>query len=248
MKAGIEFHLDTRVLEQKLYRTEKNLVMTASQALNDTAYQIQADTKHEISRTMHVRNEAFTFGQVKVKKSLVFKTGLEASVGIFPKKRSFLTSYIEGGERPTTTKKKSSKRGALIPRTGSPARPTIGDVSWLLSDLQLKRYQVNPESKQAVSSREARRKAGRKPSPYYAPSSVFWRSEQGREFLIPGVGVFERTGPGRSDLDLLWSVQRHPVQLHQLLPFFEISRQDWQKTFHRNFLERIAKGWNRKWE
>jgi hypothetical protein len=226
----IDATLDTSVLDQTAARYTKNLAISASQALNDTAREAQRRVRDHIIATFHVRSPVFIDRLIKIFAfSNVYQDRPFAELGVDLKGRSILSLFEEGGERFPFVGQQEA-----IPITGGPARPAIEDPvpdTMTFAALKFRKSGVTGEGQVTLAARKAAGNRKRKlPGGYY-----LWRGEQ-RTFILPSSqaepsgGVFQRVGPGKDDIRLVYAF-KPSVQLRPALEFIRTSQQTFDEVF-----------------
>lgn len=162
----INVTIDSTNLKARTLKEQKNLAYSASQALNATAKEIQQATRIHMDRTFYLRKSGFMYRMVKIFRFSNAKQGIPyAEVGIDHKPRLLLSMFEGGGRREPFKGKR-----VAVPITGGAARP--GKQSIITEELTFRKMRF----------KKHRTKEGK----------VQWKG-QSRTFLIPEVGVFQRT-------------------------------------------------------
>lgn len=162
----INAQFDTRNLIGRMKTTERNLVYSTVQSLNDTAKKIQADQRALLDSQMTIRKRTFIMRTIKIFEFASVKKGkLYAVVGIDGSKARLLMPMMETGGNKQPVKGKN----VAVPITGSPARPgfdmPVAD-QFTFGKLKFRKRTTHTGKTQ-------------------------WVGEQ-HTFIIPGVGVFQR--------------------------------------------------------
>lgn len=193
----VNFDINVLGAIDKTAKAQKNLVYSVVQGINATAKKIQEAQQQQLEKrfTLRSNTKAFMLRNVAIIKPFasVGAGRLFAEVGVGQRNRLLLGGYETGEER-------KPFKGHMIaqPVVGSPARPTFGQP-------------VQPQFtframalKAAKGKQAANRKVGNNGT-----------------YSVRGVGVFQRTGPGREGSKLLYGFARQ-----QRLP----AKLNWQKT------------------
>jgi hypothetical protein len=118
MKIDIQF--DSRNLKARTLREKKNLAYSTSQALNETAKDVQQKTRIRMDRIFHLRKAGFMYRMIKIFKFSNARQGVAyAEIGVQQRPRLLLGHFEHGGWR-----KPAKGRNVAVPITGSPARPS----------------------------------------------------------------------------------------------------------------------------
>ena len=212
MKIGVK--IDNSALTAKGNRVAKRLGYAAAQALNDTVLDIQLAERANLDRKFMVRKHAFFYRLVKVKFASVKKDVAFAEVYIDNSKPRVLLSGFERGG----AKEPFKGKNVAVPITGSPARPTFRQSVALGLTFQ------------KIKLRMYRTKAGKRQ----------WKGKQ-RTFLIPDLGVFQRTGAKTqvSTVKLLYRLKPRPL-LKAVLEFVKVAEKEFRERWQKNFLRRFG--------
>lgn len=171
----IDVQIDTKQLFERMRNGERRLGYATVNALNNTAKRIQLAMREKVQGDFTVRQKQFIIQQVAKIDRRSFanvKRGqawVEIAVGERP--RLLLSKFEKGGERLPFV-----GQNVAVPVIGGPARPTLArrvPKAWTFEALQFQSTTTR-SGKKAIAS--ARQKA----------------------YIVPGVGVFERTGRGES--------------------------------------------------
>lgn len=227
---NIRVSVEVAPLLLRLRNGEKRLAFATVNALNKTALRIQQAERDHLDRAFEVRRPEFLRRQVAVIKRESFasvragRAFVEIAVGQKP--RLLLSSFEQGGER----RPFKGKRVA-VPLTGSPARPSFASAvptELRFRALRLVRVRAGEVTRtRAGRARRERRDVGFTPTTTRA-GRVQWKGAH-RTFLLeqtaklPHGGVFQRVGPGRDDVRLLYPFVSRP-RLEAKLQFVEIAR------------------------
>lgn len=170
VKIGVQ--IDSSNWLGRMKTTEKNLVYSTVQAINDTVKEIQQRQRADMDKDFVLRKRDFMLRTVKIFEfASVGKGKIYAVVGIDSKKARLLLPLFESGG----TKTPAKGANVAVPITGGPARPDFGQAvgdQFLFKNLKFKRSVT---------------KTGK----------VQWKGTN-NTYLIPGVGVFQRTDVGTS--------------------------------------------------
>lgn len=210
----VNANVDARGLLLKMQRGYKKLGYAVANGINDTAKTIQAETRAEVARKFTLRGAkgAFVVRQAAVIKPFASaKAGRPfAEIAVGKRERLLLAQFEEGGKRQPF---KGAK--VAVPITGGPARPTF--ESSVVAQLRLSRLRLRPDP------RDPRRLIG----------------SQGT-YTVPGIGLFQRLGPGRRNSRLVYAFDPD-VQLPKRLAFRQLWRQRAEALLDDNIEKHIKK-------
>jgi hypothetical protein len=223
----IDIKIDTKQLEARTLRESKRLAYSATQALNTTALKIQQAERANLDKRFTVRKAGFMYRLIKIDFASVY--GDRAYVEVYidnTKARVLLGAFEHGGI-------KASAFGAnvAVPVTGSVTRPSFGSPVPEEYTFQALRFERIDLSKAGQAAHAAKRRVGvrgRLTGDYY-----IWAGNK-RTFILPGVGVFQRTGPGKSDINLIYTFKKS-VKLKDMLGFVETAQKVFAEEFNKAF-------------
>lgn len=215
-----DFHvgidIDTRNLLLRLNKGEKRLAYAVVNALNETAKRIQAGERQHLLKQFTVRQIAFMqreVAKIERKNFANVKRGQAwVEIGVGQKPRLLLSEFEKGGERLPFVGK-----NVAIPVLGGPARPTMR--SRVPRGLQF----------QSLAFRDV---YGRKS---HGRSIVGQR----RTYIVPNVGVFQRTGPKRRQTRMLYAF-RPRLTLDDRLEFVRTARLVADRWFKEEMEKQVA--------
>lgn len=174
----IKTKVDARGLLLKLNNGQRKLAYAVANGINDTAKRIQQDTREEVKREFTLRGQkgAFVLRQAAIVKPFAnAKQGRPFAIIQLGKRDRLLLPQFETGGE----KKPIKGKNVAVPLTGTPARPTFGasvPKEYQFSQLRLKKQ------------KKGNRWVGRMDT-----------------YLVPGVGVFKRLGPGKRNSRLIYA-------------------------------------------
>lgn len=233
--------VDTSLLDRNAKRYAKNLAYSTAQALNDAAKEAQSRIRGSLREKFHIRNAAFMDRTIKIMAfANVSANRPFAEIGVDnTKKRLILSLFEEGGARLPFV-----GRNVAIPVTGQAARPSISDT--VRSDLtfQAMNFRRSKTTSTAAGRAvlKARRSAGNKKR-RLGGEYLIWRGNN-RTFILPSTkraplgGVFQRVGPGKDDIRLIYSFKAN-VRLRAALGFVDATTQAFNDTFRESFYRRF---------
>jgi hypothetical protein len=182
----IDVTVDSSQLQAWALLSEKKLAHSAVNALNATAKRIQQAEFEHVRRTFEVRTN-FLIGQRaaaaigKADFASVKRGQPWVEIHVWQGKRFLLPFFEDGGERRPFT---PGAKHAAVPLTGGAARP-----SWPTSvpeALRMKTLDFKRMTRAPAPGRKRRRRAQGRP---------VWQGLR-RTYLIPGIGVFQRSEGG----------------------------------------------------
>lgn len=189
--------IDTKGLEQKLKRlSPRALAYAATNATNDAAKRLQIELQHDARQQFTVRSE-FVIRQAAVINPFASvkqaRPYAEIGVGIGRVKPKRL--FLAQYEKGGPRAEVAGSAKAAVPVPGGPARPSF-------------RSKVPEQFR--YRSLALRRMRGQ-------------RKGRQRTFVIPELGVFQRTGPGKADIRAVYAFTQDQ-RLPDRMRFGEITR------------------------
>jgi hypothetical protein len=234
----VNVSVDTSGLDRLASRYTKNLAYSTAQAINDVARTSQERIRAGLRRTMHVRKAAFIDRSVKI---FVFANVQAvrpyAELGIDNKTRLLLSLFEKGAMRTAFV-----GRDVAVPITGRPAR--LSPTASVRADLTFQQLAFHKgrvtEAGRAVL--KERRRAGDR-SRKLTGGYYFWQGAQ-RTFILTGTarlpygGVFQRIGPKRGDIVLLYAF-KPSVRIAAALNFVNTTQATFNGEFQYAFQRRF---------
>jgi len=234
----INVTLDTSALDKLAKRYDKNLAYSTAQALNATVLEAQKRIRAHMRQVFHVRRADFIDRSIKVFAfASVGQDRVYAEIGIDQKPRLLLSVYETGGQR-VPFKGKSM----AVPLTGGVARPSASasvNPSYTFQALHFQRGPITQQGRRILAARSAKGIRKQKLAGHY----YVWKGAN-RTFILPATkrapygGVFQRVGPGRDDLRLIYSFRR-AMQLRKVLEFVDITQQAYNDVFREVFFQKF---------
>ena len=238
----IDIKVDTSILDKNAKRYVKNLAYSTAQALNDAAKEAQRRIRLGLRQRFHIRDSVFMDRTIKIFAfANVNAARPYAEIGVDNKRRLLLSLFEEGGTRTAFV-----GRNVAIPVTGQAARPSVTDAVRPQFKFTALNFQRGPLKRTGAGvdawarQRLARKRGirGRLGAEFY-----MWRGAQ-RTFILthskraPLGGVFQRVGPKRDDIRLIYSFKSN-VRLRAALSFVSTSEAAFNATFQEAFYRRF---------
>lgn len=211
----------------------KRMAYAVVNALNGTIKAAQREEQANVARKFTVRKNEFVRRQAAVIKQEAKGSGFasvgtnryEARMQVGQKQRLLLSAFEEGGSRRSAmvaTGFVPKGRREAVPKVGGPARPSkSASVPDAFTFQKLKFIKGTAGKGRFVtdfpgSAHKSRRKASKFTTGDvgFKKSGDQWKGEH-RTFILnrtrkaPEGGVFQRVGPGRDDIRLIYSFQSH---------------------------------------
>jgi hypothetical protein len=233
--------VDTSLLDKNAKRYAKNLAYSTAQALNDAAKVAQARIRSTLRERFHIRKAAFMDRTIKIMAFANVTAGRPfAIIGVDDTKKNLILSLFEdGGARLPFV-----GRNVAIPITGQAARPSASDS--VRADLTFQALNFRRSKTTTTTAGravlKARRAAGNRKR-RLGGEYLIWRGDS-RTFILPSTrraplgGVFQRTGPGKDDVRLIYSFKAN-VRLRAALSFVATTNQAFDDTFREAFYRRF---------
>lgn len=226
MKIDIKF--DLAGLKIKTLKEKKRLAYGTAAAINDTLKTVQTQERVNLDQKFTVRKAQFMYRLIKIQTfASVTKDVPYGEVGIDSTKARVLLSMFEDGG----TKQPVIGQNVAVPVTGGAARPSFGDLvkdEFTFKALGFKRINLTHAGREALTAKKRFGVKGRLTADYY-----IWAGKE-RTFILPGIGVFQRTGPGKDDIKLIYSFVK-AARLGARLGFVERARTVIGQTFAKAF-------------
>ncbi len=223
----IDLRVDASQLQAFAALAPKKCLLAAAQATNDTARAVQQAEFQHVRQVFIVRRPDFLFGAgsrtggaaAKITTWADARPGrlfAEVTGGVGGSKGGpvLLGLFEEGGTRKPFT---PGAKSVAVPLEGRPARPSIRSTvpfafTWrgmMLTAYSGRRAVYRPSRRRSV---ERGYSTSGVPRPAFGLEGVQWKGRQ-RTFLLPHTaraplgGVFQRIGPRRGDIRLVWAFQ-----------------------------------------
>jgi hypothetical protein len=232
----------------------KRVAFAIVNTLNATAKAIQKAEVAAVQRDFTVRKPGFILGtDGKAGQAAVIRAAgggsgfasvsagrFEARIAVGQKPRLFLSGFETGEER-----RPFKGKNVAVPITGGPARPTFR--SSVPAELTFKGLSLRRVTARGQQKRKRRSQVTLRPS-VTRTGKVQWKGAH-RTFLLaetakaPRGGVFQRVGPGRDDIRMVYSFKppkRLPRRLHFIRTGEEIARRVYAATLQREVNAALA--------
>jgi hypothetical protein len=233
----IDVKVDTSLLDKNVKRYTKNLAFSTAQALNDTVLEAQRRIREHMRVAFHLRKTDFMNRAIKIFVFAKVQANRPyAEIGVDNRPRLLLSMFEQGGQRLPWV-----GRNVAIPITGA-ARPSSAAAvrtDLTFAALNFKKAGVNAAGRKALAARRAKGIRKRKLGGQY----YYWQGNQ-RTFILtstraaPLGGVFQRTGPKRDDIRMIYSF-RSSVRIQAALNFVATTEQAFGQVFQEAFYRRF---------
>jgi len=199
----IDLQIDSTKLILRLRNGQRRLAYATVNAINNTAKRIQAAERRHIEKEFTIRKKNFVLRQAAVIKPFAnVKQGRPyAEIAVGQKPRLLLSAFERGAERKPST---PAARRVAEPVIGGPARPRFNQP--VTPEFRLRRLRFD-------RTKTGRRRAG---------------VTRTKTYLVPQVGIFQRTGLAPSRLVYFFSRGK---RLKPRLHFVETAKKEADKWF-----------------
>lgn len=239
----INVSVDTSVLDKNVKRYQKNLAFSTAQSINDVAKAAQSQIRMNLQQQFHIRNKTFMDRTIKI---FAFASATAnrpyAEIGVDnSKSRLILSMFEQGGARLPFVGK-----NVAIPVTGQAARPSVSDSvrpDLTFQSLNFTRGPIVRTARGADAWARQRIAKKRGIKGKLANEYFVWQGAQ-RTFILfntkraPLGGVFQRVGPKRDDIRLIYSFKAN-VRLRAALDFVSTTEKSFNTTFRNAFARRF---------
>jgi hypothetical protein len=257
---NVNLTMDTRQLDQFVGLAPKRLAYACANAINATALRIQTDMRAGVQSRFTVRARAsqFVLRQAAILKprASVGQGRPYAEISVGQKPGLLLSQYEAGGER-----KPMVGRRAAVPVYGSAARPSFSQsvpTQFTFKGLGFIQKQSKAKVGRFVAGVAGGKKARRTKSVWGKADTAFrlhitaagqkqWKGQR-RTFILastvkaPEGGVFQRMGPGRDDIRMIYSFVRDQ-HLAARLEFMRTAQAVGQTYFREEMERQIQDVW-----
>ena len=245
MSAIIEVEIDAAKTLALLRNGGKRMAYAVVNAINGAAKDVQAAERDRVQHEFTVRKSEFVMRQAAVIKGVtgsgfasVGAGRFEARIAVGQKPRLLLSGFEEGDER-----RPVKGKNVGVPRTGGPARPAVG--ASVRSEFTFSNLALRKQTSSGGMSKRKRRSSAKVKAHVTAKGKVQWKGTQ-RTFLLtetkkaPLGGVFQRVGPGRGDIRLVYTFTP-PMRLKARLKFIETGRKIAEQRLPERLREEVNK-------
>lgn len=238
----ITIAIDTSLLTKNTDLTLRQLAYAGVNAVNNTVRLVQKQMQSSVKSKFTIRQGDFVLRQAAIIKPFasVGQARPFAVISVGQRDRLLLPQFETGGQRQPFVGK-----NVAVPITGNPARPGFSspvEAGLRMTALGLKPNLSNSQRQQRRSiiggSRKETAQLRRNFTRSVAAQNV-WEGNQ-RTYMIPGLGVFQRQGPGKRDTVLLYKF-KSGVQLRPTLGFHTLTTEVGQSLLRDNLSIEIAK-------
>lgn len=245
----IDMKFDTANAEKRFELSAKQIAYASVNAINRTAKELQKEEQANARNRLHLRGGS---GEQLILRSVakifqfasVNKGTPYAEIGIDTGKRLVLTGLELGG-----SKQPFIGSRVAVPLTGSAARPSMGASvpgNLHISNLGLQPPLTAAQRKQRQSIKGTNAKETRSMRAQFTRAQgagSVWKGRD-RTFMIDRggdtKGIFQRTGPGKSDFRLIYKFVPHPA-LKPMLGFRKLAITDGDPRLARNLEDEVRK-------
>lgn len=239
---NITITIDTSLLTKNTDLTLKQLAYAGVNAVNNTVRLVQRQMQDSVKSKFTIRQGDFILRQAAIIKPFasVGQARPYAVIAVGQRDRLLLSEFEDGGVRQPFVGK-----NVAVPITGSPARPGFDapvEGGLRMTALGMKPNLSESQRKQRLSIKGGSRKETnelRKSFTRAAGAKQVWEGNQ-RTYMIPGLGVFQRTGPKKRDTVMLYKFKSGP-QLRPILGFHTMTTEVGQSLLRDNLSIEIAK-------
>ncbi len=215
----IDLQIDSASLVLRLQGGQRRLAYATVNAINNTAKRIQAAERRRVEDEFTIRKKQFILRQAAVIKPFAnVKQGRPyAEIGVGDKPRLLLSAFERGAERKPSTQ---GARRVAEPVVGGPARPRFSQP--VPPELRVKRLRFD-------RTKTGKRRVG---------------VTQTKTYLVPRVGIFQRTGPDSSRLVYFFSRGK---KLKPRLKFVATAKKESDRWFREEMEKEVVKAiaWSR---
>lgn len=230
--------IDPSKLVARTERQKKRFAYVVSKSLNESALKVEQAERVQLDRKFEIRRAGFMYRLIKItqfsnpKKTLPF-----AEIAIDnTKARVLLPIFEEGGPKDPVKGK-----NVAVPVTGQSARPAFSDLvpdEFTFRKLGFRRQNLTKAGKLATAAKKKFGIKGR-----LTPDYFVWAGKE-RTFILPSTkkhpqgGVFQRVGPKKDDIRMIYSFRPKP-RLKAVLKYVATAR----RTFEDNFEQIFERNW-----
>lgn len=242
----IDLNMNAKALEDRMDLTAKNIAYASVNAVNRTALQVQKQAQENVKARFTLRQPDFILRQAAIIKPFasVGQNRPFAEIQVGQKQRLLLADFEKGAQRAPFIGK-----NVAVPITGSPARPSFSAPvtgSLRITALGLQPTLTTAQRKQRRSIKGGNAKETRSLRQNFtsaAGASQVWKGKE-HTYMIPSVGIFQRTGKKREQTTMLYKFMPHP-QLKPTLGFLAMAKAQGQSWLGDNLQHALIEELNR---
>lgn len=232
MQINVSF--DLSLLDKTAKRYEQNLAYSAAQAINAAALEAQKRIREQMAAAFHLRKADFMMRSVKIFAfASVGRNRVYAELGIDNKPRLLLSMFETGGQKAPWKGK-----NVAVPVTGQVARSSIAapvNPSYTFQALHFQRGPIQHRGALHHAKGRHKGKLGGEYDVWQGANRTFILTATAR---APFGGVFQRVGPRRDDIRLLYSFRAN-VTLRKALSVIETTQEVYQQVFADTFVKKF---------
>lgn len=230
----IEIKIDTSKLKARTLRESKRLAYGVADAINKATADTQADVRVSMDRTFTVRRNQFLYRLIKITQFATVSKNIPYAILAVDntKARVLLGLFEDGGDRLPFVGKH-----VAVPITGTPVRPSFtSPVADAFTFQKLGFHKMAP-TRNARRLKELGKHGFAKVK--LGGSAFIWQGAE-RTFILPGTakhpdgGVYQRVGPGKSDIRIIYSFSTHE-KVKAVLKFVQTAQQKFPAHFAERF-------------
>jgi hypothetical protein len=231
---------DISALLKRMPREGVRLAKSVARAINRTLLDVQVAERVQLDQAFTIRKAQFMYRLIKITAFASANQGRPfGEIAIDASKARVLLPVFEAGGAKDPAKGKN----VAVPLTGEAARPSFGALvpdAFTFQQLRFKRVNLTKAGQAAQIAKKSHGVKGKLTGDYY-----IWAGQQ-RTFILPSTkaaphgGVFERVGPGRDDIRLIYSF-RPQVKLAKKISFVERA----EKVYGAKFAGYLLEEWQR---
>lgn len=241
---NVNVAIDAAPLILRMRNGQKRLAYAVVNAINKTARRVQEAERAKLKEEFTIRREDFILRNGAILKPFasVAQQRPFAEISVGQKPRLFLSVFERGGDRPKAT---PGAKSSAAPVVGGPARPTFASqvpAAYTFSGLSI----VKIRDGQVVRTKKGRAARERVDGLGFKRSVTRLGKPQlkgaNRTFILaktakaPDGGVFQRIGPKRDDIRLVYSFKKNQ-KVKERLDFVKTAK----KTANTWFKEEMEK-------
>lgn len=215
----------------------KRMNYALAYAINDTLREVQSVVRSHVSANFTLRKPEFVLREASILKfARPADPNMQGKAFVGQKRRMILYAFEKGGSRAAAmaqTRAPMKGKRAAVPIKGGPARPTFrSEVPPDMRFMQLKlKQKKNTRSRLKSTNDLAATGAGT----FKGERRTFIIQKSSRQ---PEGGVYQRTGPGRRDIRLLYAFVPNQ-QIPRRLNFERLALTVWRNRIQKNLRSQV---------